>query len=280
MDIESSDLILEQLSPGRDICLSTFNPIKRLVYEFARGMQNIVYIVGDRRSKECIIVDACWDVDGILEVVERKGWRPIACIVTHNHFDHYGGKPPAPFGNFGITVQGVKTILNKHTSIPVYIHANDADAFQNDSSIDPARIVGTSDNQIIWVGGEGRGRKIQFLHTPGHTPGAQCIRIDGARILTGDTLFVNSCGRMDLPGGCPTAMFNTLQNKLATLPPSTKLYPGHSYGGYYVTTVGRERRLGVLRPSDLESWLRMVTGSSRTSTSSNSPGSACDSCAH
>lgn len=240
----SSRLILASLCPGREICLGTLNPIKKLIFEFARGMQNIIYIVGDRRSKECLLVDVCWDAEGVMAEMERRGLYPVGCIVTHNHFDHYGGKPPPPFGSFGISVQGVKTVLSKYPTIPVYIHQADADAFQTESTIDPARIRTTTDNQTFWLGGNEEGIKLRFIHTPGHTPGAQCVMIDERRLLTGDTLFVGSSGRMDLPGGCPVIMFNTLQNILAVLPEETRIYPGHSYGGMLMSTVGEGEEIG------------------------------------
>lgn len=99
---------------------------------------------------------------------------------------------------------------------------------------------------------------MKFLHTPGHTPGSQCILINGKMLLTGDTLFPNSCGRMDLPGGCPIAMFETLQNRLANLTPSITIYPGHSYGNHLVTSISREKSLGVLYKTTLQEWLQKL----------------------
>lgn len=275
MNLRDSHLILRPLCPGRELCRRTFNPIKRLIFEFARGMQNVIYLVGNRQTATCMIVDPCWDVDGIMEEMNRLNLQPAGCIVTHNHFDHYGGKPPPPFGNFGIHVSGVKTILQKYPNIPVYIHEADADAFQGETNIDPTRISTTFDGQELWLGESGQGVCLKFIHTPGHTPGAQCILISDntspstttkgtiskvERILTGDTLFLGSCGRMDLPGGCPVTMYHTLQHRLAVLPDTVRVYPGHSYGGSYVTSIGRERQMGVLRGESLEEWLRIVTG--------------------
>lgn len=251
-------MYFRQLRPGREICLGTYNPIKKIIYEVARGMQNIVYLIGDTQSRECLVVDACWDADGILECIKRDGMQLIGCIVTHNHFDHVGGKPPPPFRSYGIHVQGIKTILSKASNIPVYINANDADAFQNDSGVDPSRIRPTTDGTEMAIGNEKI--KLKFIHTPGHTPGSQCLLINGTSLLTGDTLFPNSCGRMDLPGGCATAMFSSLQNILANLDPSIVIYPGHSYGNFLLTTIQREREKGVLRPITIEEWLAKLDG--------------------
>ena len=189
-------------------------------------------------------------------IVEKDRMRPVACIVTHNHFDHVGGEHPPPVRWPGITVQGVKTILAKFPNIKVYVHRDDADSFQTDSTVDPGRIIASAEGMELSLG-EGR-VKIKFLHTPGHTPGAQCLQINETRLLTGDTLFANSCGRMDLPGGCPIAMYHTLQSQLAQMPPTTVVYPGHSYGNFVVTTIDRERRVGVLQPKSLQEWLHRL----------------------
>jgi hydroxyacylglutathione hydrolase len=81
---------------------------------------------------------------------------------------------------------------------------------------------------------------IVFLHTPGHTPGSQCFLVDG-RLVSGDTLFIGSCGRTDLPGSDPTEMYYSLTQRLAALPDVTLLLPGHNYGGPS-STIGQEKR--------------------------------------
>lgn len=254
VEAEETGLYFRQLLPGVDMCRGTYNPIRKIVYEFARGMQNIVYVIGDKNRQECMIVDACWDSDGILEIVQKDGMKVIGCIVTHNHFDHVGGKPPPPFASFGVTVQGLKNILEKFPTIPVYIHKDDADVLQNETGIFPDRIKTTFDGFEFNIGTI----RMQTIHTPGHTPGSQCILINDRRLLTGDTLFANSCGRMDLPGGCPYAMYDSLKSRLAGLDQSLVVYPGHSYGNFFLTTIDREVRLGVLNPETLEEWLRKV----------------------
>ena len=81
---------------------------------------------------------------------------------------------------------------------------------------------------------------IRFLHTPGHTPGSQCFLVDD-RLISGDTLFIGSCGRIDLPGSDPSEMYYSLTQRLAALPDDTVLLPGHNYGGE-ASTIGREKR--------------------------------------
>jgi glyoxylase-like metal-dependent hydrolase (beta-lactamase superfamily II) len=102
--------------------------------------------------------------------------------------------------------------------------------------------------------------EIQFLHTPGHTPGSQCFLVDN-RLVAGDTLFVQGCGRVDLPGGDPDAMYHTLTGKLAKLPTDTVLYPGHHYGPTPTSTIGDELQHNhYMRVRSLEDWRRLMRG--------------------
>src|SRR5262249_53283910 len=81
---------------------------------------------------------------------------------------------------------------------------------------------------------------LTFIHTPGHTPGSQCFLVDG-RLVSGDTLFIRSCGRTDLPGSDPKQMYYSLTQRLGALPDDTVVFPGHNYGGT-ATTIGAETR--------------------------------------
>ena len=97
---------------------------------------------------------------------------------------------------------------------------------------------------------------IRLLHTPGHTPGSQCFLVDG-RLVAGDTLFLNGCGRTDLPGSDPAAMYDSLVNRLARLPDDTVVYPGHLYSEDPSATLGDTKRWNpVLAPRSAEDWLR------------------------
>ena len=96
--------------------------------------------------------------------------------------------------------------------------------------------------------------EVKLLATPGHTPGAQCLLARGA-LITGDTVFVNACGRVDLPGGDGEAMYRSLK-RLAQLPGDTRLYPGHDYGDVPVSSIAREREKNpYFRFKDLEGFL-------------------------
>jgi glyoxylase-like metal-dependent hydrolase (beta-lactamase superfamily II) len=100
---------------------------------------------------------------------------------------------------------------------------------------------------------------LTFMHTPGHTPGSQCFLIDG-RLVSGDTLFIGSCGRTDLPGSDPAEMYHSLTQRLGALPDSTILLPGHNYGGPS-STIGEEKRGNpFMRFASLGDFLRAMGG--------------------
>jgi glyoxylase-like metal-dependent hydrolase (beta-lactamase superfamily II) len=98
---------------------------------------------------------------------------------------------------------------------------------------------------------------IELIHTPGHTPGSQCFLVNGA-LVSGDTLFLEGCGRTDLPGGDPTALYDSLTQRLAKVPDDTVLFPGHLYSAEPFASLGDTRRYNyVFRPRSLDQWLTM-----------------------
>ena len=98
------------------------------------------------------------------------------------------------------------------------------------------------------------------MHTPGHTPGSQCFLVDG-KLVAGDTLFLDGCGRTDLPGGDPDAMYESLTQRLAMVPDDTVLYPGHLYSPEPSRDDGRDARSATTcsASADLDQW-RMFMG--------------------
>ena len=210
-------------------------------------MQNYVYLLGDPETREAAVVDAAWDIDAILEVAQADGYRITKNLVTHFHPDHLGGDLMGHAITGAVELAGkadVKTYIQK-VEVP-FVH----------------RVCGLSDSDIVGVeGGDttdvGRVR-VTFLHTPGHTPGSQCFLVDGS-LISGDTLFIGSCGRVDLPGSDPAQMYDSLVNKLKRLPDDTVLYPGHNYGGQSTSTMGQEKRRNMfLRFDRLEDFLGMM----------------------
>ena len=179
-------------------------------------MGNFVYLLGDSNKKECVMVDPAWDVDAVLKKAEKDGMKVVAGILTHTHFDH---------------CNGVEGLIQK-TGVKVYVHENEAKYLKESKE----HLVETKEGSTLKIGDV----EMTFLHTPGHTEGAQCI-LFGDKIITGDTLFVGACGRCDLPGGDENKMMQSLK-RLAGLDGSLQVFPGHAYGDADSSTIGNEQR--------------------------------------
>jgi len=274
-DCRRGGVILRQLSPGRDFAVSrpggeTPDPLKAQVFMAATMMKNYVYIVGCARTRTCVLVDAAWDVAGILGVAEAEGLVVKHCVVTHHHFDHAGGIPPPPFDAMGIVLDGVRECAAAFDSrkltgtdadeARIYAHELDAPVVSTlfGSEQQRKRLTTVKDGDVIHCGDVA----LKAIHSPGHTKGSMCLRVDDARggfLLSGDTLFCGSCGRMDMSDSDAGEMYESLQCKLAKLPGTMAVYPGHSYGGPSSTIDGEKER-GVLRPITREEWTAMHGG--------------------
>ncbi len=139
--------------------------------------------------------------------------------------------------------------------MPIYVNEHEADGLKKVTGVSESDLRRVDGGDVLDLGEV----EIRFLHTPGHTPGSQCFLI-GDRLVAGDTLFVQGCGRVDLPGGDPEAMYHTLTGKLAKLPPETVLYPGHHYGPTADLDDRRRARSSnlYLRIRSLEDWRRLM----------------------
>lgn len=182
-------------------------------------MKNFVYLLGAPGSAEVAVVDPAWDVPAILEAVEADGKRLAAAFLTHHHFDHLNGVPD----------------LLKARDVPVYVQAAEVDFSDVIRELGSA-VRPVSPGERVQLGA----LEVTCVHTPGHTPGSQCLHCRGA-LVSGDTVFVNACGRCDLSGGDPAQMFDSLHRVLGALPAETVLYPGHDYGDVPVSSLARER---------------------------------------
>ncbi|KAI9597026.1 hypothetical protein BDF19DRAFT_435582 [Syncephalis fuscata] len=253
LEDQESGLFTLQLLAGRDYAvIKSLRPIQNKIFEFAGVMRNFIYLIADRDTRDCVIVDACWDVPGLLDIIKRENLNLVGSIVTHHHFDHVGGTPPPPFDQFRIRVSGLATVLKKRPTATAYVHPLDVpDLVPANPSLSLARIRPTPDGYVLKLG---RRTTIQFLHTPGHTPGSQCLLVNGRRLFTGDTLFLGCCGRLDLPGGSPEAMWRSLR-RLASLDDHLVVYPGHEYGGEW-STLQEEKMAGALKDCTFAEWMR------------------------
>jgi glyoxylase-like metal-dependent hydrolase (beta-lactamase superfamily II) len=206
-------------------------------------MQNFVYLVGDPQAGECVVVDPAWEIDEVVRTAEADGMRIVGALVTHTHPDHVGGDL------FGMSIPGVEALLER-VPAKVYVHAAEREFLRGFGS-DVVKVEAGTELPV--------GRlPITFLHTPGHTPGSQCFYVDG-RLISGDTLFIGSCGRTDLPGGDPAEMHRSLTERLARLPDETILFPGHNYGGPR-STLGDEKRQNPFLRIGLGEFLRAMGG--------------------
>ncbi|RUP50070.1 beta-lactamase-like protein [Jimgerdemannia flammicorona] len=246
-DNAAMGLTVLQLVPGRDIATerSLTSPIQNKIFDYAEVMRNIVYVIADSDSKDCVIVDACWDVDGILSVIRQEGYRVVAALVTHYHFDHVGGAPPPPYDTLPIKVSGLSTLLKRLPHIKAYIHPLDVPYILNaNPSIQTSRIIHTCTPTTMSLH-LGTRTAIRFIHCPGHTPGSQSMLVNECRLLSGDTLLCGLCGRTDLPGGSKAEMEHTLRHVLGSLDDRIVVMPGHDYGSEW-STIGIERDKGCL----------------------------------
>ena len=207
-------------------------------------MQNFVYLVGDSETRDCVVVDPAWEIDAILDTVAADGMRLRGALVTHTHQDHVGGHL------FGFDIPGLEELLAK-AAVKVYVHKAERE-FLHGFGSDVVKVDGGDTVEV------GR-RAITFVHTPGHTPGSQCFLVDG-RLISGDTLFIRSCGRTDLPGSDPEQMYYSLTRRLGALPDDTVVFPGHNYGGT-ATTIGDEKRQNpVMRFTSVSAFLQAMGG--------------------
>lgn len=188
------------------------------VHQFVVGpWDNFVYLIGDRKTRSCAVVDPAWDVDRIRAEAEQLDVTIDHMLCTHAHFDH---------------VNRVSALLETH-DIPVHMLAAEVDqaGFQSEN------LVRHRAGDVLEIGA----LEIRMVHTPGHTPGSCSYAIPGG-LVAGDTLFVNGCGRCDFVGGDPAVMYGTLKTLTSALAPETVLYPGHDYGATPTSTMTAELR--------------------------------------
>ncbi len=209
-------------------------------------MQNFTYIVGSRSTMEVAVVDPAWDIASLMDMVNEKGYKLTAALITHYHPDHCGGS----FGSK--SVQGIAEMLATNP-VKSYVNKLEADGVKKVTGVSESDIVRVESNDKLKIGNI----EVEFLHTPGHTPGSQCFKIKDT-LVSGDTLFINGCGRVDLPGSNSQDMYHSIQ-KLASLPDDTLLLPGHNYSEVPHATMGETKKTNpYMRIGDIESWKMMM----------------------
>ena len=231
-------LYMRQLLAGRQVARS---------HAVAAQMANFMYLVGDPVTRKAVVVDPAWNVADLMDLAREDGYELAGALVTHYHPDHVGGDL------FGHEIEGLARLL-EISPVPIYVNKHEAQGLKVVTGVSDSDLKKVDDGDTLALGD----RKIRFLHTPGHTPGSQCFLVDG-RLVAGDTLFVRGCGRVDLPGSDPEAMYYTLTQKLAKLPRETVLFPGHHYGPTETSTIGDELEHNhYMRVSSIEDWRRFM----------------------
>lgn len=217
-------------------------------------MANFAYLVGSRSRREALLVDPAWNVDALLDAAEADGVELAGVLVTHYHQDHIGGSL------FGHEIEGLARVLGRRP-VPIHVHELEAEGVRRVSGVSATDLARHVAGDVIETGGV----RVRLLHTPGHTPGSQCFLVEEAgqpaHLVSGDTLFLGSCGRVDLPGSDPEAMYRSLTGTLKQLPDETLLFPGHHYASERSSTMGEQKRRNpFLRVTTLEQFLGFVGG--------------------
>ena len=187
-------------------------------------------IFGDEQTREAIVIDPGDEIDQIKAVLEKHQLRVTAIVITHAHIDHVAGAH----------------LLRASTNAPVYMNERDKQLL--DMLATQAAWLGVKTPprpEIDTASAEGTVLKLgpaefHVLNTPGHTPGSQCLWIPSEnKLVAGDTLFRNSIGRTDLPGGNLRQILASIKTRLLDLPEDAIVVPGHGPE----TTIGREKEL-------------------------------------
>lgn len=185
-----------------------------------------------RRSEtaaDCLVIDTGLDIGGLIDFLEEQQLNPVAIVLTHGHADHIGG---------------LAALRSRFTDMKVYIHELDAEMLTeplaNLSAMAGAPF--TTEPQDFSLQGQSvielAGMELLVLHTPGHTPGGICLYSEQDSVaFVGDTLFAESVGRTDFPGGSMSQLTSSIREKLFSLPDETEVYPGHGPA----TSIGHEK---------------------------------------
>ncbi len=237
--VDPSRLYFKQLLAGMDLAEDD---------RVAQQMVNFVYLIGDRETGEAVVVDPAYDQQGILDVLAADDMRLVGALGTHYHADHVGGS----LGGMA-QITGIAELLEL-VDVPIHVQADEAEWIGKTTPVAAEELTTHRSGDVVMVGEI----PITLIHTPGHTPGSQCFLVDGKALVSGDTLFLDGCGRTDLPGSDPEQMYLSLTQRLAQVPDDVQLFPGHLYSEKPSASMAETRRRNVVfRPDSLEQWMMM-----------------------
>lgn len=199
-------------------------------------MENFVYLVGSKATREVFVVDPAWQVDTILRAAKQEDLKIIGALVSHFHFDHSNG---------------IEELLESF-NVPIYVNKKDVPYL----NVSPTLVKAVDSGSKVKAGSV----EIEMVHTPGHTPGSQCFHVRD-HLISGDTLFINACGRTDLPGGDAKQMYQSFTQTLMKMDDTTILCPGHNYAAKPTSTMGEQKKTNpYLMCDSLENFLKFRTG--------------------
>ncbi|MCU1495634.1 MAG: beta-lactamase domain protein [Acidimicrobiaceae bacterium] len=228
-----------QLLAGRDFARGD---------EFAGQMANFVYALGDRSTGQALLVDPAYAPRELVDLLAADDMRLVGAVLTHYHADHAGG------AIFGHAIAGITSLLEE-VDVPVHVQRDEVEWVIETTGLTPSSLTSHGAGDVVEVGAVA----ITLLHTPGHTPGSQCVLV-GRRLVTGDTLFIDGCGRTDLPGGDGLALYDSIVNTIGSLPDTTAVLPGHDYSRVASAELGTLRSTNpVLVPRAAASWIAAFT---------------------
>ncbi len=211
----------------------------------AKQMANFVYLIGDRETGKCVIVDPAYAVDELIDVAQSDGMAVADVLATHYHPDHVGGSM------MGYQIEGISDLLQR-VDVPIHVQRTEAPWVIRTTGVTIDHLIQHDSGDVLKIGSI----EIAMVHTPGHTPGSQCFYI-GNSLVAGDTLFLDGCGRTDLPGSDPGQMYESLQ-LLASLPNNTIIYPGHHYSDPNFESLEVVKSTNfVFKPPTKQAWLQL-----------------------
>ena len=271
----TSGIYFKQLLAGVDFATNGKTTFQKQAFRFAKQMQNYVYLVGDRETGETVVIDGCWDPKGINKIARKDEMKIVGFVATHFHWDHVGGKVDhEPFKSMGVDLPGLKDFVmgskkkrkkNKNNGKPVrqaWISEIELQKASERTGVPASALTPLIDGSVIDIGNRLR---LTLRHTPGHSPGSMVVlvsdRSSGDRgdhgdrgeqnnedeplfMISGDTLFPGSCGRVDLPESNAKIMWDSLQI-VGSYDNELVIFPGHAYSGSN-TTIRKEKKQGLL----------------------------------